>query len=314
MIELLRPWAFLLLPVPWLAWRLLPALPARAAVAVPCRVCALLRRLARAGEGGRARWPGAAWLRWLGWFALVTALAGPHSLGAALLQPTGRDLIVALDLSASMAEQDMTRGAARVERYAVVRDLLGAFVARRKGDRIALIAFAQDAYLIAPLTFDGGAVAGLLDELEIGLPGRKTDLGRAIALTIRTLEDQPRGERVLILLSDGESNAGPLSPQAAARLAADRGLVIHSIGFTASADEEGLALLRDVAEATGGRFFQASTAAGLAGVTAEIDRVEPTAVESDPARLRRDWAGLALMAALLALVGTTLMERRQWSA
>ena len=252
------------------------------------------------------------WLRWFGWIALLVALAGPQTLGKDLLQPTGRDLIVAIDLSASMAERDMTREGQPAERYAIVRDLIGRFIDRRKGDRIALIAFAREAYLVAPLSFDGRAVSGLLEEIEIGLPGRKTDLGQAIALTIRTLQDQPPGERVLILLSDGESNAGPVAPSGAARLAAERGIRIHSIAFASETDAEALTLLRQVADLGGGRFFSARSDAALAAITAELDRIEPTAVDRETTQLRRDWSALAVLAALLALAAIAMTERRQW--
>ncbi len=311
MIEFLRAWVFLLLPAPWLAWRFLPLLPARAALSVPAGVRALLLRLSQSGYDRRLRWPGALWLRWLGWIALLVALAGPQTLGKELLQPTGRDLIVALDLSASMAERDMIRDGQPAERYAIVRDLVGGFINGRKGDRVALIAFAQEAYLIAPLTFDTGAVSGLLDELQIGLPGRKTDLGQAIALTIRTLQDHPPADHVLVLLSDGESNTGPLAPSDAAILAAERGIRIYTIGFASDADAGGTSLLKEVAELTTGRFFTARSEGALAAIYAELDRIESTAIDQDPARLHRDWSAVALLAAILALAGVTFTEWRE---
>ena len=106
------------------------------------------------------------------WIALVVALAGPFVQKPAALKPTGRDVIVAFDLSASMAEQDMSVGDRKLARIDVIREKLGAFIRGRKGDRIALIGFATSAFLIAPPTYDVTAVSEMLDEMTIGLPGR----------------------------------------------------------------------------------------------------------------------------------------------
>lgn len=197
-------WAFALLPLPLLAWRLLPPLPEEVGLPVPAGVEALLVQLSSGSGHGRFGWPGGIALAVTGWIALVVALAGPQTENRQLLKPTGRDLIIALDLSASMAVEDMSANGQPARRYAIVRDLAGQFINQREGDRVGLIAFAQRAFLIAPLTFDTKAVSGLLDELSIGLPGRKTDVGKAVGLTIQTLRQEPEADRVLVLLSDGE--------------------------------------------------------------------------------------------------------------
>ena len=231
MIELLRPWALLLAPLPALAWWGLPPSSARAALPVPAAVHALLFALSRAPRAG-ARWSASWWLRLIGWAALVIALAGPQTRGGALHRPTGRDLIVGIDLSASMGQKkDMRVDGEPVSRFALVRDLVRDLIEQRIGDRVGLIAFSQEAFLIAPLTFDIGAVIGLLDELGIGLPGHRTDLGRAVGLTIQTFRKEPPAMRVLLVISDGEDNTGALAVDDAVRLAAQHDIRIHTIGF-----------------------------------------------------------------------------------
>ena len=305
MIEFARTWAFLLLPLPLLAWYLLPMLPARAAVRVPAGVGHWLMAVSGTGGGAFVSLPRGLVPRVVGWLALIVALAGPHLRGDALLSPTGRDLLVAVDLSASMANTDMRRGADKVERIDVVRDLLGAFVKDRTGDRVGLITFASDAYMIAPLTFDTRAVARMLNEVAIGLPGRKTDLGRAIGLAVQVLRKEPPADRLLVVLSDGETNTGALSALDAAALAAETDIRVHVVGFAGAIDPANVAAMRDVAERTGGRYFAATAPETLGQVYAEIDRLEPTAVDADRPHLIDDWAWAPLTLALgmLLLVG-----------
>ena len=308
-IELLRPWALALLPLPVLAWWLLPTLSPRAAVAVPDTVRELLLKLG-ARDGGRKRLPRDIVLRAIGWTALVVALAGPHTLGAKLERPTGRDLIFAVDLSSSMDETDVMVDGEPVPRYQVVRRIIGDFLADRRGDRVGLIAFGHEAFLIAPLSFDTAAVAGTLNELAIGLPGHRTDLGRAIGLAVQSMRDQPGTSRVLVLLSDGEDNSGALTGEDAAALAAQYGLTIYSIGFTPALESDGAAILRTVAERAGGQFFAAPTPEALAGIAAEIARLEPTAADAAPVRLVEDWTLLAIAAAMASLGALTLQQVR----
>lgn len=243
--------------------------------------------------------------RVVGWLALVVALAGPHTEAEPLLVPTGRDLLVAVDLSASMAKADIAGAEGLVERIEVVRERIDAFLADRAGDRVGLIAFASDAYLISPLTFDTRAVAGLLDEVVIGLPGRKTDLGRAIGLAVRVLRPEPPGERVLIILSDGAANTGALTALDAAALAAENRVEVHVIGFAGEIEAPNAAHMRAVAERTGGSYFGATSSEMLADIYAVLDRKLPITAEPNPPRLVDDWtwAPLGLALGMVLLVG-----------
>ena len=114
-------------------------------------------------------------------------------------EASGRDLLLALDLSASMEARDVELDGRRVDRFTAIKALAGAFIRGREGDRVGLIVFGEETYLVAPLTYDVQAVEGFLDEVTIGMPGRKTAIGNAIGLAIRTLKKQPASSRVLIL-------------------------------------------------------------------------------------------------------------------
>lgn len=315
MIEFARVWAFVLLPLPFAAWRLLPPLPARAALRLPPGAWAFLDAAAGAGRRRAAALPAGPVLRALGWALLVAALAGPFVRGAALQTPTGRDLLVAVDLSASMSERlkgaggEGAGGEGEVAAIEAVRGLVRDFVATRRGDRIGLIGFASDAYLVAPLTFDRDAVGRMLEEISIGLPGRRTDLGQAIGLAVRVLRRQPPGERVLALLSDGETNAGEIAALDAAELARQAGIVVHAIGFVDEGEDDGESPLRKVAAATGGRFFAAASAAELGAIHREIDKLAPAAARDE--RLVRDLTWIPLALALAALGGIAWREARE---
>lgn len=268
MISFALPWAFLLAPLPVLAWRLLPPEPQKGAVRAPESVIAHLKRHSDA-TGRSLSETGNLALKTIGWLALIIALAGPFIAQPALLTPTGRDIVVAVDLSASMAEEDMVIEGRKTARIDVIRQKMATFLRSRAGDRVALIGFAEEAYLIAPLTFDVSAVAEMLGEAPIGLPGRKTDLGRAIGLSVKLLREEEEGERLLILISDGEANAGDLAATDAADLAKKIGLKIFAIGFASDLDEANAGHMADLAETSGGRFTSADSAEAM-GLAANI--------------------------------------------
>lgn len=310
MIEFAQPFAWLLLPLPWLAWRFFPSRPLASSLRVPGNIAALFKADGEQPSRTPVSWPSGWPALLLGWLALVMALSGPYSRGAELLPPTGRDLVIALDLSSSMAETDMPQQGGSGRRIDALRQMVKAFIDQRQGDRLALIAFAQEAYLIAPLTFDTVAVSAYLDDLAIGLPGKRTDLGKAIGLAIKILQDEPSQARSVVLLSDGESNSGELAPDEVSALAADAGIRIHTIGFSPNAKSGDL---ERVAERTGGQFFDARSAQALGEVIVEIDKLEPTTIEADRRWLLQDWSSYALLIALAALLWRYLQERRRWS-
>jgi Ca-activated chloride channel family protein len=319
MIELVRPWALLLLPLPWLAWYVLPADPPLSALRLPERLASLLQSLTTPARFEQLPRRFRTWIAALGWLALVLALAAPVTEGDPLQEASGRDLLLALDLSASMEARDVELDGRRVDRFTAIKALAGAFIKGREGDRVGLIVFGDKTYLVAPLTYDVQAVEGFLDEVTIGMPGRKTAIGNAIGLAIKTLEDRPASTRVLILLSDGDSNAGDLGPRSAADFARQHQVTIHTIGFgrvamqgyaSKTAGDEYVGL-KEVAEMTGGRHFLARTTDALRDVYAELDLLEPTQAHAGGRHAERDWVRELLVIALLSLLALTWIERRR---
>lgn len=321
MLTLAWPVCLLLLPAPWLLRRWLRPQPGGSALRIPL---GLALPVAVPGTAARRAGVGLV-LLWLAWGLLVLAAVRPQWLGEPADPPaSGRDVMLAIDLSGSMAERDFRTAEGWVDRLSATLEVAGAFIERRAGDRIGLILFASEAYLQAPLTFDRATVRRLLDEAFIGLAGRETAIGDAIGLALRRFDAETvPGERVLVLLTDGVNNAGELHPLEAAALAARRGVRIYTIGVGsegaagdplpgglprrgADLDEPGL--IR-IAEMTGGRYFRATDALELAGIYTELDRLEPVMVEASGLRPRRELYPWPLAMALALFSGLLLARQ-----
>lgn len=313
------PWAFLLLPLPLLVRFLLPALRRQSA---SLRVPSLA---AFPGQTDNGHAPTAmnhlsALLLLLVWISLITAAARPFRMGEVVEMPvTGRDLMLAVDLSGSMKNADMVVNNQSVSRLSVVKSVLNDFIPRRKGDRLGLVLFGDEAYLQSPLTFDTRTVQTLMNEAQIGLAGQNTAIGDAIGLTIKRLQNQDEASRVVILLTDGQNTAGELDPQKAAELAARYKVRIYTIALGAdrmevpsffgtrtinpSADLDENAL-RSIAQTTGGSFFRARDPQELEQIYSMIDQLEPT--EKDP-QIYRPQQNLYQWPLLLAVVSLMLL-------
>ncbi|GAB2613777.1 vWA domain-containing protein [Novilysobacter erysipheiresistens] len=287
------PWLLLALPLPLLARRWLPA-RRNAAAALKVPFGHRLEPLAR-GAGG-IRGSGGQWLHWLAWTLLCLAAARPQTLGEAVQPPqAGRELMLVLDLSGSMSEPDMQLGGRPVDRLTAAKAVLTDFLDRRDGDRVGLLVFGRRAYALTPLTADRESVRQQLADSVVGLAGQETAIGDALGLAVKRLRDpgsdpEASQERVVILLTDGVNTAGLLDPLKAAELAADAGIRVYTVAFggdgslslfgfqmpmPGAGDEIDEATLRKIADATGGEFFRARDTAQLAGIYAEIDRLEP---------------------------------------
>jgi len=319
MITLAWPWVLAALPLPLLAW-LLPAASPVAGAALRLPFYADLPGIAAAAAGRRPWWRLAAAL--LAWVLLVLAAARPEWVGAPVNLPvSGRDLMLAVDVSGSMEQPDYELEGRMVSRLAVVKAVAARFVERRTQDRLGLILFGSNAYVQTPLTFDGHTVAAMLRDSVVGLAGRETAIGDAIGLAVKRLREQPDDNRVLILLTDGASNAGQLEPQAAAELAREAGIRIYTIaiggGEVGLRTPFGMRLLRQggdydpeslkhIAETTGGRFFAATGREELEAIYEELDRLEPSRRDERTYRPRESlfvWPAAAalLLSVLLAL-------------
>lgn len=288
MLEWAWPWLFVLLPLPWLAARVLP--PARAPSAAALRLPFAMTGLDSVeGAAPVPRWRAVAALA--AWLLLLASVARPQWIGDAQSLPrSGRDLLLAVDASGSMETQDMAIGDRAVSRYSAVKAIAGDFIQRRLGDRIGLIVFGSQAYLLTPLTFDRATVLKQLEDSAVGLPGRETAIGDAVGLGIKRLHERPQNERVLILLTDGVNDAGELDPHKAIELAVAEHVKIYTIGIGAESmrvngffgsqivnpsAELDARLLTEMAEKSGGRFYRARDTTELAKIYREIDQLEP---------------------------------------
>lgn len=284
MLTLLWPWMLAALPLPWLVRRLAPAAePVGAALRLPH--FAGLRDLAGRPAG---RPP---WTALLAWGLLVLAAAQPQWLDEPHLIPTsGRDLMLVVDISGSMRAMDFGSDNDPLDRLAVVKRVAGEFLERRKGDRLGLVLFGGRPVLRAPLTHDRATVTALLEEAEIGLSGEHTALGDAVGLALKSLRGQPSPSRVVVLLTDGVSNAGSIGPRQAAELAAREGVRLYTIGmgsdesfapnpvgaWSAKASRDfNAGVLQEMAERTGGQYLHALDRAGLDKAYRRIDALEP---------------------------------------
>ncbi len=311
MFHLAWPWMALLLPLPWVMLRLRrTAAPGGSALYLPFAA-------SLPAPGAAATLPRAA-LALLAavWTLLVAAAMRPQWLGQPLPVPTsGRQIMLAIDCSGSMATQDMG-GASRLE---IVQVVAGHFIDQRQGDQIGLILFGTRPYLQAPLTTDIRTVHQFLDEAVVGIAGPQTAIGDAIGLAIKQLRERertggaPMHQSVLVLLTDGGNDAGVMPPLEAARLAAQTGLRIFTIGVGADAQQSlfgytsgntdlDIGLLKQIASITGGEFFRATNPEALQSVYRRINRLEPTVGNRQWLRPAAEWFTWPLALALILSV------------
>lgn len=291
MFEFDWPLIFLLFPVPWLIRRFAPSAenrPAALQIAFMPRLRAVQPEPAKPGV---RRTP---WVFLLIWLLILSAAARPQLLGDPLpMEVTGRDMMLAIDLSGSMEFRDMQLDGEETDRLSLVQQVMGQFIQRRHGDRLGLILFGSQAFVQAPLTHDRRSVRKWLDESFIGLAGRQTAIGDAIGLAIKRLEQQPAERRVLLLITDGANNAGRISAIQAARLAAERQIRIFTIGIGAETApmqgdtserlfaerdpsvelDEGT--LKEIALLTGGEYFRARDSESFEQINQQLDSLEP---------------------------------------
>lgn len=328
MFEFAWLWALALLPLPLLFYWLPPLpKPESAALKVPT-LDPSLKRAAPALSSGRKK----TLLPAIIWLCLVLAAARPQWLGEPVNIPAkGREMMLAVDLSGSMAIEDMILNGRVVDRLTMIKSVLGDFISRRIGDRLGLLLFADTAYLQAPLTFDRQTVKQLLDETVINLVGKQTAIGDAIGLAVKRFAAQENSNKVLILLTDGQNTAGNLDPMQALELAKHHGVTIYTIGVGADQmQERGLlfsrtvnpsrdldeALLTELARQTGGQYFRAKDTEGLEAIYATLDMLEP--IERDARQMRPLTAlfhyplGLALLLTCL-MCAPPLWRARPWS-
>ena len=290
MLQFEWPWVFLALPLPWLVRSLMPATTQVRGAALRVPILEDFRVLMHGDVTTQNLRPSII-VCGIAWVLLVTSAARPQWLGDAIEIPVNRrDLMIAVDLSESMRESDFVLNSRPVNRLAATKMVARQFIERRVGDRLGLIVFGQQAYLHVPLTFDRSTVQQLLDETEIGMAGRQTAIGDALGIAVKRLREQEAAHKVLILMTDGRNTAGAIEPLRAAKLAAEAGLTVHTIGIGADeAIQQGAfgavrintsqdldeVSLKSIARTTGGRYFRAHDTRAFEQIYTELDELEP---------------------------------------
>ena len=327
MFEFAWPWMFALLPLPLLVWWWLPPFRARqASVQIPFfdRVANATGQTPQRGAVVLQRRATQMFAAVIIWVLIVAALARPQWVSDPLIhEVSARDLILAVDISGSMDQADFrSSNGQTLTRLDGVKRVIKDFIARRHGDRIALILFGTRAYVQVPFTQDLATAQQLLDQTQVGMAGQQTAIGDTIGLAIKTFEKSTAKQKLLILLTDGNDTASRVPPEHAADIARQNGVVVYTIGVgdpAASGENRvDLGVLQAVASTTGGRFFRAEDGAQLQEIYADIDRLAPAALQTLSWRPKLplfQWPlGAAVLLALLLwlalLAASTWNQRR----
>lgn len=300
--------------------------------AAPAVVFSSLRPLANVGKVRRSRMGG--WLTSLLLVALallVVALARPRQ-GKTIsqVQASGIDIMLALDVSGSMRAEDFTIGNDRANRLEVVKQVTRKFIEGRPNDRIGIVCFAGRPYLVSPLTLDHGWLLQNLERVQIGLVEDGTAIGSAIASAANRLKDKTSKSRITVLLTDGDNNAGKVSPLTAAEAAKALGIKVYTVGagtrgfapipvkdvfgrtvyrnMKVDVDEDTLTKIADV---TGAKYYRATDTKTLNQIFEQIDKLEKSTIELNQYTQYRElfpWflvAGFGMLS-LHALLGQTV--------
>lgn len=263
------------------------------------------------------------------WIFLTLAMMRPQWLEPYTeTQAMGYDLLLAVDASHSMEALDFNVGGRQVTRMAVLQAVMDNFISYRTGDRVGILVYGSMAYVLSPLTYDLAAVRTQLRSMAPNIAGEGTAMGNAIGLGVKKLRERPEGSRVLILVTDGDSNAGLISPPEAARLAAHEGVRIYTIGVGSTQKfvqiyERGQlttrddllmdeSALREIAAITGGAYFRATNTDALEEIYLRIDELEKSQADSRTVMIPHSLYRWPLGAALLTLLLLGMFPDGRW--
>jgi Ca-activated chloride channel homolog len=235
-------------------------------------------------------------MRWFALALMIVALARPHlPQGDAKIKASGIDIVVALDLSGSMAAEDFTLRGKDVNRLTIAKQVLEEFIDKRINDRIGLVAFAGQAFIAAPLTLDHDFLLQNLSRLELNTIPDGTAIGSGLSAALNRLREVKSKSKIVILMTDGVNNAGKVLPLTAAEAAQTLGIKVYTIGVGTKGiakvpgrdafgnlryfqqkveiDEE---TLTEMAKRTGGKYYRADNTEALKRIYEEIDKFERT--------------------------------------
>ena len=272
-------------------------------------------------------------LRWFALALLFVGLARPQvGGGQAPLRASGIDIAVAVDLSGSMAAEDFELRGERVNRLTMLKDVLATFIENRPADRIGLVAFATEAFIAAPPTLDHDFLARVLKRLELGaIDGNQTAIGSALSAAVNRLRDLKSKSRIVVLMTDGQNNAGKVPPLVAAEAAQALGVKVYTIGVgtrgfapmpardafgrkvyvrqAVDIDED---TLKKIAEKTGGKYYRADSTETLRRVYAEIDKLEKSEQEQKRHAYYEELMSWFVVPALVLLALELLLGQTVW--
>jgi len=307
-------WLLLFLPLAWLVWRKEAGISLRMTQPDSPMDDPSLRTKIR----GKL-----SWLRWLALALLVLAMVRPQrKWEEEKIKADALDIILSMDISPSMLSKDF-----EPDRLSVAKRVAADFVTKRPHDRIGLVAFSAEAFTQCPLTTDRRVVQTFINELAVGRLEDGTAIGMGLATAVNRLKDSPSHSKIVVLLTDGENNAGYIAPFKAAEIAQTLGIRVYTVGIgtegvvisPAQRNPDGsysfaprymkfdTQLLEEIAAATGGKFYRAFSERDLEAIYAEIDRLEKTKIEVSTVRRTTDYfhwlIGTAVVLLLMEILG-----------
>jgi len=272
-------------------------------------------------------------LRWLALALFLIALARPQlGQGETKITASGIDIVVAIDLSSSMSSEDFELKGNRVNRLAIARDVLEQFIAKRPNDRIGLVAFARDAYIAAPLTLDHDFLQQNLERLEIATREQDgTAIGSALIAALNRLREIKSKSKIVILMTDGQNNAGKVPPLTAAEAAQTLGVKVYTIGVGRRGmapmpyvDQFGQkryeprpvdideATLQQISERTNGKYYRADKTESMRSIYDEIDRLEKTDIQVKKYQRYREMFPFVVLPGLVVLLLEIILNHTVW--
>ena len=262
----------------------------------------------------------------------ILAMARPRfSEGKTSIKASGIDMVIALDLSTSMAAMDFVQDGERVNRLQIAKSVLDDFIDQRSNDRLGLVAFAGRAYIAAPLTLDHDFFSMNLKRLDLGIAEDGTAIGSALMAALNRLRGVESKSRIVILMTDGQNNAGKIPPLTAAEAADALEVKVYTIGvgtkgmapfpqkdpfgrtvFVQAKVDIDEQTLKEIAQKTGGKYYRADNTEAFKEIYAEIDRLEKTEVEMKQYTRHEELAAWFLIPALSLLLLELILQHTVW--